>query len=107
VALKYPIEIEFVCANSEYPKYREIQSKHVKLNSRLAGENGVYPYRQNNSDPYHKEFSFAVAVANPTAKQLVLKGAKRIGLKVDIVDDISQRKVDRIVRKEIQNQMRR
>jgi hypothetical protein len=80
-------EIEFLCANSNFPDFRETLGKHERLYSRLKGKRGLLVYRQNFSGRGLKQYSIAVILLNPRLKRYALRQASDIGLPVDCVDN--------------------
>jgi len=97
-------EIEFRCANSLYPHYRQLLSKHRALHQRLQRD-GLLPYRQNFSSDSDKQYALAVVVLDPTMKGYALQQAEEIGLPVDTTSTASDRKIQEILRGEYDYQM--
>jgi len=88
-------EIEFLCANDEFPDYKETLNKHKALFRRLQRP-GLLPYRQDFSDDYNQQLSLAVIILDPAEERYVLKQAEEVGLPVDVVSQAPQWKVEEV-----------
>ena len=88
-------EIEFLCANSDFPDYAQTLDKHKALFKRLQRP-GLLPYRQDFSNDYNLQLSLAVIILDPTKEQYVLKQAKEVGLPIDVVSQAPQWKVEEV-----------
>ncbi|MBC8224026.1 hypothetical protein H8E65_05515, partial [Candidatus Bathyarchaeota archaeon] len=78
-------EVEFLCANSEYPGFGEILRKHKVLFEDFSQRKGLIPYRQDFSDLGPRQFSFAVIVQDPAQMSYVERRAKEVELPIDLV----------------------
>lgn len=90
-------EIEFICANSNFPDFKETLSKHERLHSRLKGKRGLLVYRQNFSGCGLKQYSISVILLNLRLKQYVLEQASEIGLPIDYVDNYTDTRGARFI----------
>jgi hypothetical protein len=96
--VRYYTEIEFVCANSQFPHWKTILDKHEALLQMLEGVPGVLPYRQDFSDEEHTEISMAVILLDPRMKKVVLDAADAVELPVDIAQRKAERLVDEVLK---------
>ena len=108
-------EIEFVCYNTDGSgitdpiKQKEFY-KYLK-NSQYELDGDIITYMQNFSDKYHKEKSLAVVILNKneekSLKKKILDIAKKFDIKIDLYNKVDDRKVDDIVRKTLENIIKR
>ena len=92
------IEVEFLCANSDFPLFQSTLRKHQQLYNKFKTVRGLLPYRQDFSEGDDKQFSFAVLVATQPLLAYVKEEAAKASLAIDIVDkDVLDSKVAGIV----------
>lgn len=95
-------EIEFVCANPDFPNYNEILRKHEILCLEFANKNGLLPYRQcfeNN------QFSFAVIIMDEKHIPYVRKRAREMDLSIDAVQNRDESFADMVKNGELEYQV--
>lgn len=100
-----PIEIEFVCANSDYPHLKSILEKHVLLMDKFSNKKNMYPYRQDFSNGDNIETSFAVIVTTNVAKKYVINEAKKVGLRIDIIDYTTESHLEDVINRKMEGQL--
>ena len=105
--MEYLVEIEFLCANSDFPFYDELLRKHQTLYRKLKPLPNIYPYRQDNSDSHHKEYALAVIAADPEAERLVLSETAKLTLPIDFIAPTEEWKLNEVLRGEMENQITR
>lgn len=98
-------EVEFVCANSDFAGFKDQLEKHNRLYDILKQNEGIIAYRQDFSDGDTKQYSFAVILLDDERLSFVRKQADKIGLEIDLISEVPERFVDRVIRKELENQM--
>ena len=99
-------EVEFVCANSEYPRYQDRLSKHQKLFEKFKKKEGLIPYRQDFSNE-KKQFAFAVVIENPDLLSYVEKEAEETGLPIDLIRSVPNWKITEIRKGIYPNQIKK
>lgn len=88
-------EIEFLCANSRYPGYKENLRKHQELYQRLQRP-GLLPYRQDFSEGRDKQYALAVIILDPAMEKYALQQAREVSLPIDLEQDAPAWKVDEV-----------
>lgn len=97
-------EIEFVCVNSEFADASSSESQK-RMYADLKKIPGVTPLWQDWSDDEQTQLSLTAIFKDPKVKQHVLAAAKRNGMKVDLVQPVSDDYVDRAIRGEHDGQV--
>jgi DNA-binding phage protein len=97
-------EIEFVCANPEFPDATDPELQH-KLFSELKKIPGVIPLFQDQSHYSEGQRSLTAIYKDPNIKTFILKLAKSLGVGVDLIQPVSDDYVDRAIRGEIEGQI--
>jgi hypothetical protein len=98
-------EMEFVCANPEYPDATDPRLQK-KLYQELQKIEGVIPLYQDQSDYSEGQMSLTAIYKDMDTKQKILKLAKSLGVTVDLIQPVSDDYVDRAIRGEHEGQIR-
>ena len=103
------IEIEFVCHNSETKnstdrkKQKELFTKLKELSKQYP----ILPYMQDFSDENHKEISLAVIILDKNKEKellsLIETISKHYNVKIDLINNLTNKQVDGIVRGDYYN----
>jgi len=95
-------EIEFLCHNSDYSDStnRERQMELYKDLKELqkSSDNKALPYMQDFCDDSHDEYSLAVIIMDDGIIGKVKELSKEHGIEIDLYHDVSNEKVDKIIR---------
>jgi hypothetical protein len=97
-------EIEFVCANPEFPDATDPKLQQ-KMYDELKKIPGVIPLFQNQSDYSEGQMSLTAIYKDPNIKQFILKLAKSLGVTVDLIQPVTDNYVDRAIRGEHEGQI--
>lgn len=92
------IELEFLCANPQFPNFNNLLDKHQELYDKLNGMAGIISYRQD----FEKTQSLAVILTDNNKRELVLSIAEEIGLSLDTINEVSEDFVNRVIRSELE-----
>lgn len=97
-------EIEFVCYNSKFSDSTP-RDKQVQLYRALKSIDGCLPYMQDFSDDAGEQISLAAIILDPSIKQQVIEAANSLGVKIDLVNNVSHVHVDEVVLGEKEGQV--
>ena len=97
-------EIEFVCANPEFPDATDPELQR-RMYSELKKIPGVIPLFQDQGEYSPGQMSLTAIYKDPNVKQFILKLAKSLGIKVDLIQPVDDRYVDRAIRGEHEGQI--
>jgi hypothetical protein len=97
-------EIEFVCANPEFPDATDPELQR-KMYDELKKIPGVIPLFQNQGDYSEGQMSLTAIYKDPNIKQFILKLAKSLGVTVDLIQPVTDNYVDRAIRGEHEGQI--
>jgi len=90
-------EVEFLCANSNFNGWEEVQKKHELVFKELSKLKGVYPYRQDFSGVDGIQQSLAVIVLDKRRMNDVKRIAEKYTLPIDMVLRKDEIAVDKII----------
>lgn len=93
-------EVEFVCCNSSAPNATNPESQHALMNA-LSSVPGLHVYRQDFGD----QQSLAAIVKHDAPKhtiKTISSLAKRHGVAIDMVNDVDERHIDRVVQRDLE-----
>lgn len=96
-------EIEFRCANSNFPAFDDILDKHMTLYAQLKRYKGLVAYRQDFSEGEHKQLSFAVIILDQKLKPLVMEKAFELDLSVDTINHRDDTFVDAVTSRRLES----
>jgi hypothetical protein len=97
-------EIEFLCANPEYPKFKELKHGHENLFNDLKKIDGVIPYRQH-FDDLDGTYSLSVILLDDDAKSKVKKLAEKYGVGIDLENVRDKEFAERVLKGELDYQI--
>jgi len=97
-------EIEFVCANPEFDDATD-PVKQKQLYKELTNIPGVIPLYQDQGEYSKGQMSLTAIFKDPQAKKQILQAAKKIGVLVDLEQEVSDDYVDRAIRGEHEGQI--
>jgi len=96
-------EIEFVCANPEFPNATD-HALQKQMYAGLQKIPGVIPLFQDQSDYSEGQYSLTAIYKDPPVRGQILKLAKQLGVSVDLERPVTDDYVDRAVRGEHEGQ---
>ena len=96
-------EIEFVCANPEFPEATDPKLQK-QMYAGLQQIPGVIPLFQDQSDWSEGQYSLTAIYKDRAVRGAILKLAKQLGVKVDLEQPVSDDYVDRAIRGEHEGQ---
>ena len=96
-------EIEFVCANPEFPDATD-HALQKQMYTGLQRIPGVIPLFQDQSDYSEGQYSLTAIYKDPPVRGQILKLAKQLGVSVDLERPVTDDYVDRAVRGEHEGQ---
>jgi endonuclease III-like uncharacterized protein len=101
-------EIEFVCVNSSCPLATSKEQQN-NLKSALLKLTGVHILHQNWSTDSKEQLSLSVVITDKTNESTILKViktlAKEYGVRIDLINKVSDKYIDMIVTKSHDNQI--
>jgi pyrimidine deaminase RibD-like protein len=97
-------EIEFVCANPEFPDATDPKLQR-KMYDELKKIPGVIPLLQDQGDYSEGQMSLTAIYKDPNIKSFIFKLAKSLGVVVDLIQPVTDNYVDRAIRGEHEGQI--
>jgi hypothetical protein len=94
-------EIEFVCCNPEYPNATDPETQ-LRMFERLKKIEGAIPLLQDWDDG---QTSLSVVYSTPNVGKEIKNAARQIGIEIDLIQNVDDNYVDRIIRGEHDGQV--
>jgi hypothetical protein len=106
-------EIEFVCANSNYPDSTNVHSQRMLYEDlkkyQKDSDNSIFPYMQDFSDDGHKETSLSVVILKKDSEkdieQKIMTLANKHNVEFDLYNFLNDKQVDDLIKGMIDNKM--